>query len=134
MTQDGTQWDAPDLFDEIDRLRARNPVVGGIEHEKRMIRIGATTSIPIRCEADVARSCEAARRMGGFCRLSERRLSDLDSIVSELADSLVENEGGFLRLSPVPGTTHLAVLVESEGAAGRSRCLVDETPVRGEVD
>lgn len=124
MSGNDRRWNAEDLFAELDELKALQDA-SRLDHDARMTRISATTSIPVSREADVERAQGTAQRMGGICRLPEGRLTDLARIVGELAEGLVRDGGGFLRLTPVPGSSHLAVLVEAEGPRGRTRCVLD---------
>ena len=94
-------------------------------HDARMTHLSATTSVPVSQDTDVQVAQRTARRMGRICRLSDERLGDLAILVGELAGGIVRDGGGFLRVTPVPGASHLAVLVEAEGPQGQTRCLVD---------
>ncbi len=128
MNEQEKRWGADDLFEELDELKALRDA-SRVNHAQRMTRLSATTSIPVSRELDIPRAQDAARRMGGFCRLPEGPLAKLATLATELAEDLVRDGGGFLRLTPVPGATHLAVLVEAEGPAGQTRTLVDDVPL-----
>lgn len=118
------RWNAADLFDELDGLATPRAATRE-SHRLRMVRLSATTSIPVSRQDDIDRSVDAARRMGRMCRLPEEHLDGLVDLVSGLTKDLVQVRGGILRLTPVPGASHLAILVEAEGASGRKRHVVD---------
>ena len=128
MNEQETRWGAEDLFEELDELKALQDA-SRVDHAQRMTRLSATTSIPVSRELDIPRAQYAARRMGGFCRLSDGPLAKLATLATDMAEDLVRAGGGFLRVTPVPGAEHLAVLLEAESPEGQTRFLVDNVPL-----